>query len=108
MGQGVFDSFGNIEALEGIVIDITDRKLAVEALRRQEEEQRLLLEHLQVGIVVHNADSAILYSNYLAESILGVSKDQIFQKLVSDPSWHFTNQSGEQLSEDQYPFSLVS
>lgn len=26
MGQGVFDSEGNVEALEGIIIDITDRK----------------------------------------------------------------------------------
>lgn len=35
LGQGIFDSNGNVEALEGIIIDITDRK-----------ENEIILKHL--------------------------------------------------------------
>jgi PAS domain S-box-containing protein len=40
MGQGIYDEEGNVEALEGIVLDISDRKKMEDNLRYQYEHDR--------------------------------------------------------------------
>ncbi len=40
MGEGIFDGQGEVEALEGIIIDITDRKMIEDALKYNNEHDR--------------------------------------------------------------------
>jgi len=98
---------GEIIGIQIASLDITQRKQAEETLHETEEMNRLLLDHLQVGIVVHNADSSISFCNSLAEQILGLSANQIQNKLVADKVWHFCDKFGKPLMVDAYPFSLV-
>ena len=101
------DKNGNAIGFLGVSRDITDRKQAEALLKESEFAERLLLEHLQVAIVVHNTDSSISFCNPLAEQILGFSANQIQNKLVTDKGWHFCDLFGEPILVDAYPFSLV-
>ncbi len=106
-GEAKTDSSGKIVALWGAAQDITARKQAEETLQESEEANKLLLDHLHVGIVLHNPDSSISFCNPLASELLGLSTNQMQSKLVSDKAWCFYNRLGEPLSAELYPFSLV-
>ena len=107
VGKIAHDVNGRFVQTHCILQDITELKKAEKQLEQSEHARRLLLDHLQVAIIVHNVDSSISYSNSLAEELLGVTADQIHNKHVSDEAWHFCDRLGETLSVDAYPFSLV-
>ncbi|MFO8012888.1 MAG: PAS domain S-box protein [Phycisphaerae bacterium] len=60
--RGIFDEAGRLVELQGVGRDVTDRKQAEEALRRSEEDYRLLFEQSLDGIVVV-ADGRIVRAN---------------------------------------------
>ena len=64
-----------------------------------------LLDNLHTGVVIHAADTSILYSNPRAGELLGLSKDQMLGKKAIDPGWHFVDADGQPISADQYPVS---
>ena len=45
-GMGIFDADGNLDAIEGLVIDITDRKRAEDALRESEHRLQVKFDYL--------------------------------------------------------------
>lgn len=49
-GQGIFDSDGRLEALEGVIIDVTELKRTEQALRASEAEYRGIFETALEGI----------------------------------------------------------
>ena len=57
----IYDEAGNVVAMEGIARDITERKLAEEALRQNEEQFRLLAEKTSDLVCLHEPDGRYLY-----------------------------------------------
>jgi PAS domain S-box-containing protein len=98
-----FDTDGSYLGEDGVLRDITKRKLAEEELSRSEEKYRTLVDNLQIGVVVHAPDTSILFSNPMASQLLGLSTEQMQGKTAVDPSWCFVRQDGTQLSLDEYP-----
>ncbi|MFZ6847512.1 PAS domain S-box protein [Undibacterium sp. RuRC25W] len=86
---------------------LAEQQLQNETLKKLEERNRQLLHKLQVGIVVHGADSKITFSNPRASELLGLTEDQIQGKVAIDTVWCFLNEAGEAISIEEYPVSRV-
>ncbi|WP_372847143.1 PAS domain S-box protein [Pontiella sp.] len=79
-----------------IVRDIQARKLA-------EEVNRLTINDLLIGIVVHAPDTTILLSNPQASQILGIDRDQLTGRPALDPAWNFVHEDRSALTVENYP-----
>lgn len=75
-GVGVYDSNKNLVALEGILIDITERKLALESLKRSEELFRMLVENAFDGIYLMR-NQKFEYVNQRFADIVGYSANEL-------------------------------
>ena len=94
-------------ALLGVAVDITNIKLAEEAIRESEEHYRSLIHRIQAAVVVHDADTQIIASNPKAQELLGLTEDQILGKAAMNSDWKFLGTDGEGLSLEEYPVNQV-
>ena len=67
-----------------------------------------LLEHVNVGVVIHAPDTSILLANKEASRILGLSIEQLQGKVAVDQEWYFTNKDGSELPHDEYPVAKIA
>ena len=79
----------------------------VATLRDREEEQRLLLQNLKMGIVIHDPDTRIVYSNPMATTLLGLSTEQMQGKEAVDPAWAFLRDDGSTMAIEEFPVNCV-
>lgn len=83
--------------------DITERKLAEEAIRESNEKYLNLMDSLGTGVVLHAPDTSIVLSNPKASEILGISSEQMEGKKAIDPRWRFVRNDGTDLPLEEYP-----
>ena len=86
-GKGVFSGAGSLRKpirLTGTVQDITERKLAEEALRASEARFRALIENSSDAIVLLDAGLRVFYSSAGTQRILGYSLDEIIGRAALD------------------------
>ena len=84
--QGVYGNDGNLEAIEGLITDTTDRKRTAERLQQVQERYRRLVEVSPDAIFVNRGDRIIfmndqglrLFGAVKAEEILGKSPFEVF------------------------------
>lgn len=116
-GEAGFFQNKEIELLSEVALDVSfaldsienerQRRRTEEALRNSEEKYRLLVDNLDVGVVVHAADTQILLNNPAASRLLGLSTDQMHGKAATDPAWHFVREDGTILPVNDYPVNRV-
>jgi PAS domain S-box-containing protein len=99
--------YGGKNAILGIVTDITDRKIAEEALRESEEKHRTLFETMTQGVVYQDVDGNIISANSAAEQILGLTIDQMMGRTSMDPRWKSIQEDGSDFPGDTHP-SMVA
>ncbi|MCA9932367.1 MAG: PAS domain S-box protein [Anaerolineales bacterium] len=99
----------------GIHLDITqrkhlekalrdsERKQAETALRESEERYRTTISTMSEGIVMQGADGAIQVCNTAAESILGLTADQMMGRTSIDPGWHAIHEDGSPFPGETHP-----
>jgi len=104
------DSDGQLTGFLGIGSDISDRKRIeaerkqVElALRESEKRYRSVIDSVAEGIVLQQADGKITACNASAESILGLSRDQMMGLTSIDSHWHVIHEDGSPFPGEAHP-----
>ncbi len=90
-----------------MVTDITERKLAADALRHEQALLNRIMVTSPVGIAMVNREGQITFANPQAEKILGLNKEAITQRSYNAPEWHATTIDGEPMPDEAQPFSRV-
>ena len=106
-GKPIFNENGQATDYLGIVIDITERKLAEEALRESEIKHRRLFENMTQGVVYQSATGEVISANAAAQRILGLALDQLLGKKSRDPLWRAVREDGSNLPSEEHPFMVA-
>lgn len=88
-------------------VDITQIKLTKFALKESEERYRELLNNLDVGIILYNKDSSIIFSNPKASQLIGLNKNQMNGKRLINPLWEFIKEDNKPLNQENYPVNEI-
>ncbi len=81
--RAIRDEAGRTALLEGMVIDITERKRAEEALRNSEENFRKMTEASNVGIAIIDGERFI-YVNPMTRQMSGFSEEEYLSRPLLD------------------------
>ena len=95
--QGVLTGF------LGITRDSSARKEAGDAQASRERLYRFLFEHVQAGIVLHRANTEIIYANETALRLLGMSHDALLGAFYTDKHFEFIREDGSPMPLEEFP-----
>ncbi|MCG8471479.1 MAG: PAS domain S-box protein [Desulfobacterales bacterium] len=82
--RAIFSKSGEIREFQAIGRDVTQRRLAEEALRKNEQKYRAYLHNSPVGIFVIDDEGRYVEANTAACSMLGYSRQELLTKKVTD------------------------
>jgi PAS domain S-box-containing protein len=101
------DEWGNAIAILETNNNITERKQAEEALRRERDLVAHIMDTSPASIMVVNRDGQISFANARAEQVLGLSRDQITQRRYNDPAWRISDYHGNAFPDEDLPLRHV-
>ncbi len=102
-----FDQAGKPIRMIGTIQDITEDRLAEEALRKERDLLDHIMETSPSGITMVDRVGQITFANARAEELLGLRKEEITERLYNDPKWGITDFKGNPVPEDELPFKQV-
>ncbi|MDX1740048.1 MAG: PAS domain S-box protein, partial [Rhodothermales bacterium] len=97
------DDDGRAIGFQSLGRDITDRKLAQDALRHSEELNRGIVEALPGGIVQVAPDGRILRANDEAHRILGITADRLQEANIMDLEPWTVYETGVTCPKEEFP-----
>ncbi len=110
-GEAVRDSHGNIDHLRGTIQDITDRKIAEQALRESEGRYRSLVESSHDWIWEVDANGRYTYVGPQCRRIFGYEPEEILGRKPFDlmPTEEATKiaEAFEQIAKERKPFRAL-
>ena len=78
------------------------------ASARDREAFRSLVESLQEGVLMVDANGKLVAANPSAERILGMDPQNVLAPNLSDPTWSFVARDGTPLPEDDRPMRITA
>lgn len=87
--------------------DITGRKRMEENLRASEEKYRILFETMAQGVVYEDGNGIITSANPSAQSILGLTLDQLNGRTSMDPRWKAIHEDGSDFPGETHPITVA-
>ena len=103
----IFDDHGQVTHFIALITDISRRKKAEAEIQAGDALLLKLIENIPAGVVVHGPQSEIQMANNAASEMLGLSIDQMMERVAIDPDWRFTDQDGKTMAVDDYPVNQV-
>jgi PAS domain S-box-containing protein len=94
--------------LLAILRDISPLQNALGALRESESRFRALIEDLEIGVVLQDAEDRILIANTAARSMLGITVDELSGVTARDPRWRLIQEDGTPFPPDRVPSVLAA
>ena len=85
MGEGVYDEQGEIEALEGIILDISDRKNIEDQLEKSLKNTKSMINnHEAVMLLIEPESGQIIEANKAAINFYGYAMDELLNMTTQD------------------------
>ena len=98
---------GPVSRLLTLSADITDQRLAEEALKRSEHLNRSIVESLSEGVILQSEDGSIFRCNARAQEILGLSADQIRDFDEKASRWQVIREDGGFMPPSSRPYQMA-
>ena len=80
---------------------------ALQRLGHSEANYRLLVDHLQAGVVVHGPDTTITMCNRMGAHLLGIPVEAVVGQAALTPTWPLVDETGALIPVEQYPVNRV-
>jgi hypothetical protein len=107
-GQPVWDEEqGRVVCIYGAIKDVTERRMAEEALRESEERYRSIITTMNEGVILHDKDGAIREWNTRAKNMLGRTTEKLLGQTSVDSNWRAIHEDGKPFAGINHP-SLVA
>jgi PAS domain S-box-containing protein len=90
-----------------LLADITERKRAEEALRRERNLLQRIFDASPEAILMLDAEGAITFASRQAEAVLGLTPAATRGRAYDDPRWQFETSAGGPFDRDMLPFAVV-
>ncbi|HET6431287.1 sensor domain-containing protein [Dyella sp.] len=87
----------------GITRDSSARRDAADAQASRERLYTFLFQHVQAGIVLHRANTEIIYANETALRLLGMSHDALLGAFYTDEHFEFLREDGSPMPLEEFP-----
>ncbi len=108
--QGTFDSFpivagSSLAILAAVAIFqfLLVRQTHQRAWQKSEAQFRRLVQNMQVGVLLLNADAEIVVCNQTAMDLLGISTEAKRFEMPTDPGWRFLDEDEQPLLVTEFP-----
>jgi len=101
-GRLVYDENGNPLRLNGVLWDITEQKIAQEALKLSNQRMRLLFEQSPLGVIDWDKDFKVSDWNPSAEKIFGYKKEEALGQ-----QFNFLSQTNTLYQVNEIALSLI-
>lgn len=99
----VRDASSQPSAYFGLLRDVTEQRKLEADYQALERHGQYLLDHVRAGIVLHKADTTLVYANRVACELLGVGPDNIVGTTDTDPRWGFLARDGTRMAIADFP-----
>jgi PAS domain S-box-containing protein len=98
-GAPIFDGEGNVSMVVEIVRDITQRKLASEALANEKERLAVTLRSIGDGVITADTDGKIVLMNRVAEEMTGWRQEEAIGRPFEEV-FHILNEKSRMLCDN--------
>ncbi|WP_445475223.1 PAS domain S-box protein [Methanococcoides methylutens] len=103
---------GKVSRFQGIIVDITERKLAEEALKRSEHKFKALFDNSNDPVFLYDLDGNIFEVNNKACECLGLSREALLRKNITETyspecAANFSKRAEEVCRKDNCIFEMV-
>lgn len=95
------------QAVDQLQQEVKDRIQAQTLQQESEERYRSLIAAMAEGIIIEDSNHVILTCNAVAESILGLSAQQLIGKTTTDLSWLVVKENGELFATEELPINVT-
>lgn len=101
------DAQDHVEGFLVLGADVTDRKLAQEALRESEARYRSVIAAMAEGVVLQDDEGRIRTCNKSAERILGLTTEALKDRTLWEAGWEAIHEDGSPFPSEAHPTKMT-